>query len=100
MAKKKNKHAEFVKWFGPTLDALRAMGGSAKPREITKWIAERQNLPDEVLTERYAKSGALKFQNQIAWARQYLVWEELLESSKHGVWALTTKGWQTTLLES
>jgi restriction system protein len=41
----------------------------------------------------------LKFPNQIAWARQYLVWEELLDSSKHGVWALTPKGWSTRLDE-
>jgi len=42
----------------------------------------------------------LKFQNQLAWARQYLVWEELLASSKHGVWTLSKKGWGTKLNES
>ncbi|MEJ7826883.1 MAG: restriction endonuclease, partial [Segetibacter sp.] len=99
MAKKKNGKTEFVKWFGPVLDALRHLGGSAKPREITKWIGEKLNIPDEILNERYAKSGVLKFQNQIAWARQYLVWEELLESSKHGVWTLTNKGWQAKVNE-
>jgi restriction system protein len=57
------------------------------------------NLPDNILNERYEKSGVLKFQNQIAWARQYLVWEELLGSSKHGVWTLTDKGWNTHLTE-
>ncbi len=96
---KKTRHTEFVKWFGPVLDALRDLGGSAKPREITKLIAEKQNIPDEILNERYQKSGILKFPNQLAWARQYLVWEELLENSKHGVWTLTNKGWKTTLNE-
>ncbi len=56
-------------------------------------------MPEDLLNERYEKSGVLKFQNQIAWARQYLVWESLLESSKHGVWTLTNKGWQTKLTE-
>ncbi len=97
MAKKKNGQTEFVKWFGPVLDALRALGGSAKPREIVKWIGEALQIPDEVLNERYSKSGVLKFQNQIAWARQYLIWEGLLDSSKHGVWTLTTSGWTTRL---
>ncbi|HVA98359.1 MAG TPA: restriction endonuclease [Bacteroidia bacterium] len=99
MSKKSSRKTEFVKWFGPVLDALRALGGSGRPREITKWIGETMNLPDKILNERYEKSGVLKFQNQIAWARQYLVWEELLGSSKHGVWTLTDKGWNTHLNE-
>ncbi len=99
MSNKKSGKTEFVKWFGPVLDALRDLGGSAKPREITQWIGVHLNISDEILNERYEKSGVLKFQNQIAWARQYLVWEELLESSKHGVWTLTNKGWQTKLNE-
>ncbi|NUN98994.1 MAG: restriction endonuclease [Saprospiraceae bacterium] len=100
MGKKKNGKTEFVKWFGPVLDALRDLGGSAKPREITQRIGLHLNIPDEILNERYEKSGVLKFQNQVAWARQYLVWEELLESSKHGIWTLTNKGWQTNLSEN
>jgi len=97
MKKKKSGHAEFIKWFGSVLDALRALNGSATPKEIAKWIGDTQNISDDVLNERYPKSGQLKFQNQIAWARQYLVWEGLLESSKHGVWNLTAKGRHTIL---
>jgi len=100
MSKRKTGKTEFVKWFGPVLEALRALGGSAKPREITEWIGEKYNVPDEILNERYQKSGVLKFQNQLAWARQYLVWEELLASSKHGVWTLSKKGWDTKLNET
>lgn len=100
MSKKRTGKAEFVKWFGPVLDALRALGGSAKPREITEWIGEKHNIPDEILNERYEKSGVLKFQNQLAWARQYLVWEELLVSSKHGVWTLSNKGWESIITEA
>lgn len=97
MKKKKNSTAEFVKWFGPLLDALRVLGGSAKPREIVEFIGEQQNIPEEILNERYEKSGQLKFPNQLAWSKQYLVWEKFVESSKHGVWMLTKKGWDTTL---
>lgn len=100
MTKKRSGKTEFVKWFGPVLDALRALGGSAKPREITQWIGENHKISEKVLNERYEKSGVLKFQNQLAWARQYLVWEELLASSKHGVWTLSTKGWETKLDET
>lgn len=46
---KKGKQVEFVKWFGPVLDALRSLGGSARPREIFAWIGENMNIPDEVI---------------------------------------------------
>lgn len=95
---KKNSQAEFVKWFGPLLDALRELGDSGKPREVSNKIAETLNLSDEVLDETL-KSGGSKFHNQVAWARQYLVWEGLLDSSKHGTWKLTEKGKETTLTE-
>jgi len=95
----KPKRASFLKWMNPVLEALRAFDGSAKPREIGFWIAEKYKVSEQVLNERYAKSGQLKFQNQLAWCRQYLVWEGLLESSKHGVWTITAKGKQTNLEE-
>ena len=95
---KKNRQAEFVKWFGPLLDALRYLGDSGKPKEVSNRIAANLNLSDEILDETL-KSGANKFHNQVAWARQYLVWEGLLDSSKHGTWKLTEKGKNTALDE-
>ena len=89
MAKK--SHAEFVKWFGPLLDALRDLGDSGRPREVSDRIAKNMNLSDQVLDETL-KSGGSRFHNQVAWARQYMVWEGLLDSSKHGTWTLTEKG--------
>ena len=100
MSKKRTGKTEFVKWIGPILDALKALGGSATPKEITHWIGEKYKISDDILNERYEKSGVLKFQNQLAWARQYLVWEELLASSKHGIWTLSNKGWVTKLNET
>ena len=99
MGKIKSNQAEFVKWFGPLLDALRELGGSGKPREVADKIAETLELPDETLEETL-KSGQSRFYNQVAWARQYLVWENLLDSSKHGTWSLTPKGYETSLTET
>lgn len=31
--------AQFVQWFGPVLDALRALGGSGTPDEVVDHIA-------------------------------------------------------------
>jgi restriction system protein len=93
---KQNKQAEFVRWMGPVLDALRALGGKASPRECSDWIAEHFKLPPEVL-EAKMKSGSERFHNQVQWARQYLAWEGLLDSSQRGVWTLTPKGAKTRL---
>ncbi|MDO9054595.1 MAG: winged helix-turn-helix domain-containing protein [Gallionella sp.] len=73
----KKQSAEFVKWFGPLLDALRDLGDSGKPREVSTRIATNLNLSDEIL-DQTLKSGSNRFHNQVAWARQYLVWEGLL----------------------
>jgi len=89
MAKK--AQAEFIRWFGPLLDALRDLGDSGRPREASARIAKNLKLPDELL-DQTLKSGGSKFHNQVAWARQYLVWEGWLDSSKHGTWTLTEKG--------
>ena len=83
---------------GAILDCLRALGGQARPKEVVNWIAVTKNLPESVL-EATIKDGAKRFDNQVAWARQYLVWENLLDSSKYGVWTLTIKGSKTHLTD-
>ena len=89
MAKRKNEEgAQFVKYFGPLLDALRKLGGSGTPDEVVEKIAIDLTLPDEVQND-LLPSGEPRFRNQVAWARFYLVREGLLDSSKRGVWSLT-----------
>ena len=92
----KKNTAEFVRWFGPLLDALRDLGDSGKPREVSERISTNLKLPDEILDETL-KSGGSRFHNQVAWARQYLVWEGLLDASKYGTWKLTEKGRKAVL---
>lgn len=97
MAKRKNTEgAQFVRWFGPLLDALRKLGGSGTPDEVVDRIATDLSLPDEVQND-LLPSGEPRFRNQVAWARFYLVREGLLDSSKRGVWSLTERGRGTTL---
>lgn len=98
MAKQRNGQAEFTRWMGPLLDALRALGGSAKPQEVSRWIARELSLPAEI-TESTLKSGANRFHNQVQWARQYLVWQGLLDDSRRGTWTLSPLGWKTHLGE-
>lgn len=88
--------AQFVRYFGPLLDALRSLGGSATVDEATDRVAEQLDIPDAVLNETLP-SGGSRFRNQVAWARFYLVREGYLDSSKHGVWSLTQAGTQAKL---
>lgn len=81
---------------GPLLDALRALGGRAKPRECSDWIAENLKLPKET-TEARTESGTERFHMNVMWARQYLMWEGLIDGSERGVWKLTPKGAKTHL---
>jgi restriction system protein len=44
-------------------------------------------------------SGSERFLNQVQWARQYLVFEGLLDGSKRGIWTLTPRGAKTHLTD-
>lgn len=93
---KKSEGAQFLQWYGPILDALRALGGSGTPDEVVDKIASTLNLPDAQLNETLP-SGGSRFKNQVAFARLYLAFEGLLDSSRRGVWSLTEKGRMTSL---
>ena len=94
--KKSLEGAQFVRYFGPLLDALRSLGGSGTPDEVVERIATDLKLSDEVQNE-LLPSGEPRYRNQVHWARFYLVRESLLDSSRRGVWSLTERGRSTTL---
>lgn len=93
---KKARQSEFVRWFGPLIQALKDLGGSAAPREALERIAQIEKVPDALRNE-VLSSGQERFYNQVHWARQYLVWEGLIDSGRRGVWTLTPQGQQTSL---
>lgn len=87
---------KFVRWFNPLLTALKQLGGSGSASEVVATIAKNEKVPESVQQERLP-SGGLRFNNQVYFARQYLVWAGLLASSQRGVWTLTEKGYSTSL---
>src|SRR5437879_6993176 len=91
---RREEGARFVQYFGPLLDALRALGGSGTPDEVVERIALDLKIPDSVQDE-VLPSGEQRFRNQIRWARMHLVREGLIDSSERGVWSLTERGRQT-----
>lgn len=87
---------QFVQYFGPLLDTLRALGGSASPGEVVAQIAQDLALPDEVQND-VTPSGVPRFANRVAWGRFYLYREGLVGASQRGIWNLTEKGQATHL---
>lgn len=83
--------SQFAQYINPLLTVLRELGGSARAAEARAAVAEYLQLPDSVLDERL-ESGSSRFDNQVGWARYYLVRGGFIDSSRRGVWALTEKG--------
>jgi len=96
--KNKDEGAQFVRYFGPLLHALRSLGGSGTPDEVIEQIAKDLKLSDDIQND-LLPSGQPRYRNQVAWARFYLVREGLLDSSKRGVWSLTEQGRNTFLTQ-
>jgi restriction system protein len=88
----------FVKYFPCVLNALRKLGNSGTPAEVTDIIAKDLNLTDDDLNE-LMSSGGSRFYNQVAWARFYLSKAGYLDSSKRGVWSLTEKALSSNVTE-
>lgn len=92
----KTQGPHFVRFVGPILDALRKLGGSGTPEEVTDTITRDLSIPEKELNE-MLPSGEPRVRNQIRWARPYLVRAGLVDSSMRGVWSLTQKGKDTQL---
>lgn len=86
----------YIRFYGPILDALRELGGSATPKEVKTAVLRRVEIPEAELT-RTLKSGQTAVYNEIAWARDYLRRLGLLDGSVQGVWRLTEEGQNTHL---
>ncbi|HUG44272.1 MAG TPA: restriction endonuclease [Acidobacteriota bacterium] len=83
--------SQFAQYINPLLAALKSLGGSARAAEARAAVADLLLVDDSVLEERLA-SGQSRFDNQVGWARYYLVRAGYIDSSRRGVWALTKKG--------
>ena len=86
----------FLRFMNPLLYTRREKGGQARPREIYDTVAHNLKLSEEERTVTN-KNGYPRFENQIAWARSYLVKTGYLDSPSRGVWRLTDKGKEARL---
>lgn len=84
--------ANFLKWFAPIIEALRKLGGEGRPEEVRKQIIADMALSDEIVNETRGKSEVKKFDNEVAFARNYLAYEGYIDKSERGLWKLTERG--------
>jgi restriction system protein len=82
---------KFVQYLGPVLRALHQLDGSARPAEVRTKVAEELKVSEEEQDD-LLESGLPRFDNEVAWARFYLVKAGLVDSSRRGVWSLTENG--------
>ncbi|GMU84112.1 MAG: hypothetical protein AMXMBFR47_39820 [Planctomycetota bacterium] len=87
----------FVRYMPALLDALRDLGGSGTPAEVADAVARRLALKEADLAKAHPKSGRSVFRNDVAWARNYLNYEGLVDSSERGIWALSGESRTRTL---
>ena len=82
---------QFIRYFGPIVEALKQLGGSGRPSEVKDIIVENLHISDAELDE-VTPSGVPRISNRVDWARFYLVRGGYLDASVRGVWSLTDKG--------
>ena len=81
----------------PTLEALKALGGSGRNEEIFETVAKQQNFSDEQLAVRRREDDRMsRIEYHLAWARNGLKQVDAIENSSRGVWAITERGRRMT----
>jgi restriction system protein len=83
----------------PTLQALRAMGGSATNEELLAKVIELENYSPEVQAFQHSDNRQTKLNYNLAWAKTYLKKDGAIQNSSRGVWSLTKDGEQLTVMD-
>ena len=83
--------AKFSKWYAPIIETLYKMGGSGKRPHVHQKIIEDYGITEDELKVVNSKGNA-QVLNNIDWARNYLVYEGMIDKSESGVWSLTEFG--------
>ena len=80
----------------PTVEAIKALGGSGSVDEIVEKVISMLGIPDELvaqpyITKRGNEDGRTLLEYELAWVRTYLKQLEVLDNSVRGIWVLTGK---------
>lgn len=80
----------------PTVEAIKALGGSGSVDEIVEKVILMLEIPDELVSQPYItkrgnEDGRTLLEYELAWVRTYLKQLEVLDNSVRGIWVLTGK---------
>jgi restriction system protein len=89
----------YVELLWPTLEAIRAIGGSGSIEEIVEKVVELEGFTEEQHSVLHGDGPRSQIEYRLAWSRTYLKGMGLLDNSARGVWALTDKGRDPSLDE-
>ncbi|ERT06245.1 restriction endonuclease family protein [Lyngbya aestuarii BL J] len=78
--------------FEPTLNALKALGGSGNNQEIYDKVCELENFSEEQQSVLHKEGPQTEISYRLAWAKSYLKIYGVIESVRRGVWSLSEKG--------
>ncbi|AUO07883.1 restriction endonuclease [Paenibacillus jamilae] len=85
--------------FQPALTALHNLGGSSSISEMEDEVIKLLGLTDEDITEIH-RGNTTKLSYRLAWARTYLKKVDIIENSSRGIWSLTAKGLNSSIINS
>jgi len=88
----KKSSASFLRWFAPLVQALRDIGGEGTPKQAREQIVANLSLTEAEVNQVTGKNSVNKFENEVAFARNYLVYEGFIDKDTYGKWKLTEKG--------
>src|SRR5712692_7759650 len=84
----------------PTVDAIKALGGSGSVDEVLEKVISHLGIPDDLVVQpkRGGNDGRTQLEYDLAWTRSYLKELGVLENSNRGVWALTGKEFKLDMM--
>lgn len=82
-----------------TLDALRALGGSATIQELLDYVIEHEGITEKEQSYLMPNGRDRRLNYYLSWARTFLKRGEAVDNSSRGVWALTETGESMTSLD-
>ncbi len=90
------KMPTYDRLMNPTIQALKALGGSGTIEEINSKVTELEDLSDKQLEVLHdpQKGSQTEVEYRLAWSRTYLKKYGIVENSSRGVWSLTSEGRQ------
>ncbi len=76
----------------PTLQALRALSGRGRIRDIVETVIDQMNFTDEITRHLHDGGPQTELEWQLGWARTILKTCGLLDNPQPGLWVLTEAG--------